>query len=104
MDDYSPRPLAPSIDYIEDTETPEAFLVKDAGLTRAYFHKDWKEVQDLFEDKIEALRVGCTDLSLPADEYKIEDISNKKVAMHLKDILMQVQNAVTSTEQRKRGK
>lgn len=102
-DDYAPQPIAPTLDFMPQEETLENFLEKDQRIAKSYFHPQWDGVQDLFEDKIEALRVGCTDTSLPAEEYKIEDVVNKRVAVHLKDILVQVQNAVTATEKRRKG-
>lgn len=101
-DDYSPQPIAPSIDYIPEEETLENFLAKDQRVAKSYFHPQWDGIQDLFEEKIDVLRVGCTDSSLSAEEYKIEDLVNKRVAVHLKDILVQVQNAVTATEKRRK--
>jgi hypothetical protein len=102
-DTYSPRPIAPQIDFMPEEETLEGFLEKDQRVAKSYFHPQWDGVQDLFEEKIEALRVGCTDSQLNAEEYKIEDLVNKRVAVHLKDILIQVQNAVTATEKRRKG-
>lgn len=104
MDDYSPKPIAPGLDFMPEEETLDEFIAKDQRIAKSYFHPQWEGVQDLFEEKVEALRIGCTDSSLSAEEYKIEDLVNKRVAVHLKDILVQVQNAVNSTEKRKRGK
>ena len=103
MDDYSPQPIAPSLSLEPEEETLENFLEKDQRLAKSYFHGSWEAVQDIFEDKIEALRVGCLNADLSAEEYKIEDLANKRVALHLKDILVQVQNAVTATEKRRKG-
>lgn len=103
MDDYSPTPIAPSLDFVPEEETLETFLEKDQRVAKAYFHPQWDGVQDIIEEKIETLRLGCLDSTLPADEYKIEDLVNKRVAVHLKDILIQVQNAVTATEKRRKA-
>lgn len=102
MDSYSPIPIAPQIDFMPEEEELETFLAKDQRISKAYFHPHWEGVQDLLEEKIEALRVGCLDSTLSAEEYKIEDLVNKRVAVHLKDVLVQVQNAVTSTEKRRK--
>lgn len=104
-DDYSPAPVAPGLELIPEDEQFEELFTRDNRIAKAYFHPQWQGVQDILEDKIEVLRVGCLDASLPAEEYKIEDLANKRVAIHLKDVLVQVQNAVNATEQqRKKGK
>lgn len=105
MDDYSPRPIAPQINLDEFEEIDEVLNQSEERIARVYFDKNWEGVQDMFLNKIEAYEmIGGVPASLPADEYKIEAVVRSRVAAELKEILMQVQNAVTASEKRKRGK
>lgn len=98
MDDYSPAPIAPQVD-LELKEQEQELVREDVALADAYFHPSWAKVQDLLTEVIEANKFGCANPNLLADEYKIEDLVNKRVASKLQEVLVRIQNAVESVEQ-----
>lgn len=100
-DDYAPPPIAPGLEFVDQDETSEELIAQDQRLAKSYFHPAWEGIEQLFIDEIESLRIGCTNGSLPNDEYIVEDKALKKTAAKLTDILMRVQNAVRETEKRK---
>jgi hypothetical protein len=105
MDDYSIPPIAPTIPTYSETFEDKIADAHDERLSRAYFSKQWEGVQDLFEDKILAyMNIGSIEPNLPADEYKIEALVRARVAAELKEVLLQVHNAVEATEAKQRGK
>jgi hypothetical protein len=101
MDDFSPAPIAPSLENSDEIEE-SLDIREDVKLSNAYFHPAWDKVVDLFLEKIEAYRFGCTDFALASDEYKVQDMTNKRVAVELNEILTRVQDAVETTESVKR--
>lgn len=102
-DDFSLPPIAPPIDP-EIIEQEAELQQEDVRLADAYFHPSWAKVQDILNEVIEASRYGSANANLPADEYKIEDLVNKRVAAQLQDLLVRIQNAVESVETIKRAK
>lgn len=101
MDDYSLPPIAPGLDFTETQPDPE-LVSEDVKLSDSYFHPAWGKVQDLLTEKIDQTAYGTANANLTAEEYKIEDLVNKRVAKELKEILLRIQNAVESVESIKR--
>lgn len=103
-DDYAPQPIAPGLAFIEEEATDNALLAKDQEKAKSYFHPAWTGVEKLFTERIEALRIGCTDNKLDPVQYAVEDRANKKAAAIVMDIWSQVQDAVIATERPKGDK
>lgn len=101
MDDYSPAPIAPGLEFAQVEDDNSELVAQDQRIAKAYFHPAWAGVEDMFMEKIEALRIGCTDTSLDPIQYTVSDQGDKKAAATLTEILMRVKNAVQSTESRK---
>ena len=101
MDDFSPAPIAPSLDFTEAAPDPE-LVSEDVQLSESYFHPAWGKVSEIFDEYLSQTRYGCGDPKLPAEEYKIEDQVNKRVAAKLTEVLLRIQNAVESVESIKR--
>lgn len=102
MDDFSLPPIAPQIEQ-EIAEQEIELHQEDVKLADAYFHPSWAKVQEILNEVIDASRYGSANAKLPADEYKIEDLVNKRVAAQLQDLLVRIQNAVESVETIKRA-
>lgn len=103
MDDFSLPPIAPQVEQ-ELIEQEQELHQEDVRLADSYFHPSWAKVQDILNEVIEASRYGSANPNLPADEYKIEDLVNKRVAGQLQDLLVRIKNAVESVESTKRAK
>lgn len=101
MDDYSPAPIAPGLDFAQVEDDNSELVEKDQRVAKAYFHPAWAGVEDMFLERIEALQVGCTDPSIEPIQYAVKDQANKLAAATVMEILMRVKNAVQSTESRK---
>lgn len=101
MDDFSLPPIAPQLEQ-ELVEQEQELIQEDVQLADAYFHPAWAKVQATFDEFIKAAQYGCSKPDLPADEYKIEDQVNKRVASILTDVLVRIQNAVEAVESTKR--
>jgi hypothetical protein len=50
----------------------------------------WKEVEVIFNDAITALKNADINENLPADEYKIVSLANKKAAKKFKDTIRKI--------------
>lgn len=97
MDDFSPAPIAPALDVSEPQVDPE-LLSEDVQLSESFFHPAWSKVAEIFDEVLAQTQYGTNDAKLPADEYKIEDQVNKRVAAKLKEVLLRIQSAVESVE------
>lgn len=105
MDNYSLKPIAPTLEAPEQDEDDVLLDAKDNAVAQAYFHPAWVEVEQRFIDEIEKRNsVATIPDNLPADEFKIEALSNQKCRAFLIGVLEEVKNAVNAVESAKGGK
>lgn len=101
MDDFSIPPVAPTLDFTELPEEPEVDP-KDKALADAFYASP---VEQLLLEEIDSLNQQ-TDEKLPADEYKITELSKRKAINALERTLLRIKDAVQtveSIESRKKG-
>lgn len=103
MDDTGIHPTAPIIPTEPEIDGNDLAAEIDKETARAYFHPAWIEVEKMFVEAIE-LATYPVDPKLPADEYKIEALSNFKVKAKLTEILQRVANAVSAVEAQPRNR
>ena len=102
MDDFSPVPIAPPLNREDDVEE-QVYEELDKQIARAYFHKSWGAVEQMLLEAIESYSdVASIQPVLPAEEYKIEALSNLKTKANLIAVLERIKNAVRATESNKR--
>jgi len=101
MDDFSPKPIAPSFDY-EEVEQEQVLDQETKQLADSYYHPAWIQVENMFVEELERLSLPVA-RNLPAEEYKIEGVANEKVAAVIKSIWKRVQDAVEATESKRGG-
>ena len=102
MDDLALTPVAPQLEYTPEQED-QIVLAEDTKIADAYFHPAWAKVERMFKEELVSYQ-QATDPSLPADEYKITDLANKRAELTIKRVLQRVQDAVTTVEQSKATK
>lgn len=93
MDDFSIAPIAPSVDFTELPIEPDVDP-KDKALAEAYYKGP---VEQLLIEEIESLNQQ-TDEKLPADEYKITELSKRKAINALERTLLRIRDAVQTIE------
>lgn len=98
MDDSALRPSAPLLN-ADTPEEQDALASKlDRQTAEAYFHPAWARVEEMFRDAINTCDLPVNP-QLPADEYKIESLSNQKLKLLINGVIQRVQDAVQAVEQ-----
>lgn len=98
MDDNALRPSAPLLK-AETAEEQDALASQlDRQTAEAYFHPAWARVEEMFRDAIETCDLPVNP-QLPADEYKIESLSDQRLKLLIKGVIQRVQDAVQAVEQ-----
>lgn len=100
MDDSALVPVAPQIEYTPEEEE-QILTAEDQKTADAYFHPAWAKVEQMFNEELASFDTAI-DANLPADEYKINDLANKKASLAINRVLQRVKDAVTTVESTKR--
>jgi hypothetical protein len=93
MDDFSPQPIAPSLDFTELPDEP-AVDERDKALADQFFASP---VEALLLEEIESIAQE-TDEKLPSDEFKVEELSKRKAIKALTRTLARIKDAVETVE------
>ena len=104
-DDFSPRPIAPSLEMVNDEVQDKIFEQADIQTAKPYFHAAWESVEAQFNNRVEQLEnIVSLDPKMSAEDLKIELLANIKAANVIKEVWIQVKNAVSAIEQTEQAK
>lgn len=97
MDDFSPRPVAPSLDRMEADLQDQELDQVTKNISDSYFHPAWAAVEQMFNEVIDECSQPV-DERLLAEEFKIKSLANQQTKHKLLAIWGRVKDAVSAIE------